>query len=220
MLNTHSTLTTIHGELPFMGAPCTLIRLQGCNLHCAYCDTKDSISPIGGRSISDEDLLDFILSSNLKDILITGGEPLVQRNALDTFLYFIPIYYRVTIETNGTIPIPTSWIEMSNVYIVADWKLKGLSKEQREITNKNILELSKVRGAVKFVLDEPYNAVKHDCILSTLDLLKSFDNLFLIFSFTSKLFAPGWIPIISAHAQDAKAEVRVQLQLHKILGVA
>ena len=64
----------IEGEGQYQGFSTLFIRLTGCNLRCAWCDTKDAYTK--GEMMSLEELLYAIRTSPYKYVNITGGEPL------------------------------------------------------------------------------------------------------------------------------------------------
>ena len=66
---------SLQGEGKNQGRPCTFIRLAGCNLRCAWCDTPYARE--GGKEMSVAQILDLIWLQNGKHICITGGEPLL-----------------------------------------------------------------------------------------------------------------------------------------------
>ncbi len=41
-LKVNEIFHSIQGESTHAGLPCVFIRLTGCNLRCAYCDTADA----------------------------------------------------------------------------------------------------------------------------------------------------------------------------------
>jgi len=114
----HSIFYTIQGEGPFAGVPAVFVRLQGCNLQCAGCDTIYT-APYGNRtevqkthhlpaSLAQMVDIHFQLGDRLPTVrqrlvVITGGEPF--RQNLLPFLEELnrrPGYF-TQIETNGTI---------------------------------------------------------------------------------------------------------------------
>jgi organic radical activating enzyme len=97
---------TIQGEGFLIGTPVVLIRLQGCNLSCEWCDTKYAI-PLkkeSGKYL--EEILREVKKYNRKRALITGGEPLYHREVFFLIDSLIQMDFYVQIETNGTL-----WIE-------------------------------------------------------------------------------------------------------------
>lgn len=106
---------TVQGEMPFAGYPAYFIRLGGCNrgrklVSCSGCDTDFRVSQ--SQAISFDQLLANIESADLlnKFIVITGGEPLLQREQLNEFLEYIEQTsearykkYHFQFETNGDV---------------------------------------------------------------------------------------------------------------------
>ena len=89
----------VQGEGPEVGTPTFFIRLSGCNLNCAFCDSKYHID---GKEMKIEDIVKEIKKSKLKHITITGGEPTLQDNEIGKLIKQLPKYI-FSLETNGTI---------------------------------------------------------------------------------------------------------------------
>lgn len=107
---------TIQGEGRLAGVPSLFIRLWGCNLSCRWrlpngddcsCDTPESISGRGNSlEMSVESILNTVRcnSRNIKHIVITGGEPLLQAEQLIVLVRGLKeLNMHITIESNGTI---------------------------------------------------------------------------------------------------------------------
>jgi 7-carboxy-7-deazaguanine synthase len=109
---------TIQGEGRFAGTQSIFVRTTGCNLRCVF---KDSICDTAYSSFKPEkpifETFDELIQAfkqisqkceNVNHVVITGGEPLLQKEALKEFLiaiFKIRKDWIVTIETNGTMPI-------------------------------------------------------------------------------------------------------------------
>ena len=111
-MKVHSIFQSINGEVcgPGQGSVCTFIRFQKCNLKCPYCDTPESQSAKGGKEYTKYGILNTIktLPINTKNITITGGEPLLQKELDELIMLLDQHNYSTTIETNGSIkPSPT-----------------------------------------------------------------------------------------------------------------
>ena len=93
------------GNIP-QGTQVTFIRLAGCNLKCPYCDTPDTQSADNGVPYRNEKILEIILSNGCKHIFFTGGEPLLQEQAIVDFIRWIEekeYRFNYHMETNGTL---------------------------------------------------------------------------------------------------------------------
>ena len=95
---------SLQGEGPDTGFPTIFIRTAGCNLRCLYCDTRYAYE--GDLELTPEAILDHIQQWPSKRVLITGGEPLIQRDTvLPLAALLIENKYQVSMETNGSLPV-------------------------------------------------------------------------------------------------------------------
>ncbi len=76
---------SLQGESSFAGLPCVFVRLAGCNLRCAWCDSEYTFS--GGHKMSEDEILAEVqrLSPGGGLVEITGGEPMLQDRELIPF---------------------------------------------------------------------------------------------------------------------------------------
>ena len=106
-----SIFNSIDGEVNKYHQGCfsTFIRFSGCNLYCDYCDTKWSWN--SGTDKTPQQIFDEIKKIGCKKITITGGEPLLQdkEKMLMLLNYLDNAGYLISVETNGTLPIPKNW---------------------------------------------------------------------------------------------------------------
>ena len=77
---------SLQGESSFAGLPCVFVRLAGCNLRCAWCDSEYTFS--GGHKMSAAEILAEVqrLSPSGGLVEITGGEPMLQERELIPFM--------------------------------------------------------------------------------------------------------------------------------------
>lgn len=104
MLSLSEIVESIQGEGKYTGIPTTFIRLYGCNMWCAYCD---SVYARNGKkkNASIETIMNAAYKLGNKHICITGGEPLLQDDIYPLIYELVDRDYIVSIETNGSIPI-------------------------------------------------------------------------------------------------------------------
>ena len=93
---------SLQGEGTNQGKPCLFIRLAGCNLKCHWCDTPESRS--GGIEMNLDSILEQVWRINPSYVCITGGEPLLQREELESLVSSLcKRGTTIDIETNGTV---------------------------------------------------------------------------------------------------------------------
>jgi 7-carboxy-7-deazaguanine synthase len=101
-LDVHSIFPTIQGEGPFVGQPAIFIRLAGCNLQCPLCDTEYTEGRVRLSVPVIFDAIQEHIRLYAPLLVITGGEPLRQRNIVKLVDYLLDRGFKVQIETNGT----------------------------------------------------------------------------------------------------------------------
>lgn len=112
---------TVQGEGMWAGRKCIFVRLNGCNLRCMFinpdgktytkCDTPyTSWEPEKANMMTPEDILDavdgFNTEGDIVHVIITGGEPYLQKGLEELVTKLREFGYAITIETNGTIYKP------------------------------------------------------------------------------------------------------------------
>lgn len=139
----HSMFYTLQGEGPYSGYPAVFVRLQHCNLACQWCDTAfDSGAPQSIESIVETVNNLFNARSRRTGgfplVVITGGEPMLQRGFVPLCRALIGAGYIVQIETAGTVMPPDlpdfiNTLVASACYqyfiIVCSPKTKSIAKE-------------------------------------------------------------------------------------------
>ena len=82
MLEVVERFVSINGEGAHAGELAVFIRFKGCNLCCSYCDTAWANEPDAKASpTSVEELVRWVKSVNVRNVTLTGGEPLLQKLA-------------------------------------------------------------------------------------------------------------------------------------------
>ena len=89
---------SLQGEGRNMGRPCVFIRFAGCNLKCPWCDTE-----VAKRfSASTQEILDELRQCRAKSVILTGGEPTIQKGMPELVAALKAKGYWIGVETNGT----------------------------------------------------------------------------------------------------------------------
>lgn len=123
-MKVHSIFNSVSGEVGgiVQGSLTTFIRLSGCNLRCSYCDTKKTWDIDNGIDLSVFQIVKRITDLECKNILITGGEPLLQQKELEDLCRILQSNdCFIQIETNGTI-MPSDYLLQTIDSFVFDYK--------------------------------------------------------------------------------------------------
>ena len=91
---------SIQGETQYAGLPCTLVRTTGCDLRCTYCDSAFAFH--GGDEMTLPEILAAVRALGAPLVLLTGGEPMLQREIASLADLLLQAGYRVMIETSGS----------------------------------------------------------------------------------------------------------------------
>ncbi len=195
---------SIQGESVRTGLPTIFIRLTGCPLRCVYCDTEYAFHD--GDKMTFAEIMKEISGYKTKQITVTGGEPLAQKNCKALMEMLCDAGYDVSLETSGALDIQN--ID-SRVARIVDLKTPA-SGEVDENLYENMRHLTN-NDQVKFVIcnREDYEWSKEK--LCEYNLCERCEILFSV--------SHGEIQ--SAQLADWILEdqlpVRLQIQLHKYL---
>ncbi|MEE9151018.1 MAG: radical SAM protein [Thermoplasmata archaeon] len=91
---------SLQGEGIQIGVPTTFIRTTGCNLRCSWCDTKYAYEEGSEKSI--KEIMGEVKGFPTNHICITGGEPMLQKDAIKLIEKLGDEGYEVCLETNGS----------------------------------------------------------------------------------------------------------------------
>lgn len=138
---------SVQGESSFAGRPCIFVRLAGCNLRCAWCDSEYTFTG-GYKATEDEIVSEIAKLAPVKLIEFTGGEPLLQERELVPLMErLLREGYELMIETSGERPVETV---PKAVHKIIDVKCPG-SGEAGRFRMTNLASLTE-RDEVKFVI--------------------------------------------------------------------
>src|SRR5436190_2917853 len=90
---------SVQGETQYAGLPCTLVRTVGCDLRCGYCDSAFAF--YGGKDMSLDEIAAEVRHLGAPLVLLTGGEPMLQKEIGALAARLLADGCRVMIETSG-----------------------------------------------------------------------------------------------------------------------
>jgi len=150
---------SIQGEGSFTGAPSIFVRLQGCPVGCAWCDTKHSwylseehqtdftrvVEKAGdGESWCETDVAELVthlLSYKARHIVISGGEPCMY-DLVELTDALLDNGFSCQIETSGTFEVKVN--EQTHVTVSPKIAMKG----GYEILDQALLRANEIKHPV------------------------------------------------------------------------
>jgi 7-carboxy-7-deazaguanine synthase len=205
MLVVNEIYVSIQGESTYAGRPCVFVRLTACDLRCAWCDTPYAFT--GGTKMSIDDVIAAVEKLRCPLVELTGGEPLLQADAMPLMAQLIARGHEVLVETGGHLPI--AGLPPESVAIM-DVKCPG-SGEAAKMHWPN-LESLRPHDEVKFVVKDraAYEYAR--------DVVRQHD-------LASRVEAVQFSPVFGVLAPSELARwiledhlpVRLQLQQHKFV---
>jgi 7-carboxy-7-deazaguanine synthase len=108
MLPVMEQFYTLQGEGAFQGQAAYFIRLGGCDVGCVWCDVKESWDAGAHPRQNISGLVNAVLQTPAKIVVITGGEPLMH-SLDDLTIQLRAAGLRCHLETSGAHPVSGHW---------------------------------------------------------------------------------------------------------------
>ena len=139
--------SSVQGETQYTGLPCTLVRTTGCDLRCGYCDTAYAF--YGGKDMTLDEVVGEVQRLGAPLVLLTGGEPMLQREIVALSERLLAEGFRVMIETSGAHPVD---VLPPGVIRIVDVKTPGSGESHR--IRWEVLDGLRPSDAIKFVVTD------------------------------------------------------------------
>lgn len=204
--------SSINGEGTRAGQLAVFVRMQGCNLNCTYCDTKwaneaDAIF----HWTSTEEILELLRSMEIKNVTITGGEPLLQEKIGELLEAMAKEEnLRVEIETNGSVPLQPFAEIPNGPSFTMDYKLPGSGMEKYMLPEN--FAVLRAQDTVKFVVKD------YEDLCRARDVIREYDLTEKCHVYLSPVYGQIELENIVNFMKDNRLnDVNMQLQMHKII---
>jgi 7-carboxy-7-deazaguanine synthase len=205
MLTINEIFHSIQGESTYAGAPCVFVRLTGCDLRCAWCDTPYAFSE--GRKVAVDEVVATVAAFGCPLVEITGGEPLLQDDVHPLMAALLNRGMTVLLETGGHVSadrVPAGVVK------ILDVKCPGSGESARNHWPN--LDRLQPADQVKFVILDraDYEFARH--VVMRHDLASRCAAV--LFSPVHGALDPAEL---AAWILADRLPVRLQLQVHKLI---
>jgi 7-carboxy-7-deazaguanine synthase len=203
-LRVNEIFLSIQGETSKSGLPTVFVRLTGCPLRCAYCDTAYAFHE--GKTLSIASIMDNLRRYKTRHVTVTGGEPLAQKPCQQFLKLLCDEGFDVSLETSGAISL--SDID-PRVKTIMDIKTPASGESHRNML-ENLGHLDET-DEIKFVICNRDDYLWAKSLLTERNLNERL----------GVLFSPSHDELDASLLADWILEdmlpVRLQIQLHKYL---
>ncbi len=199
MLKVNEMFCSIQGEGIYTGVPSFFVRTVGCNLKCVFknstCDTPyTSFNPEKPMYDDWDGLMEGFKAlindhPKVNHLVVTGGEPLLQKKDLEEFLSKASQLrdFTITIETNGSLPMlnPMGKGYKVDLYSVSpklsssvDWDCKFLTEQQRDHHNSTRINYKNLYDIIRYSKNYQFKFVYSgpECIDEIKDIYSKIAN--------------------------------------------
>ncbi|MCP4725787.1 MAG: radical SAM protein [bacterium] len=196
---------SIQGESSYMGRPCVLVRLTGCDLRCTYCDTEYAFTE--GEEVSSDEMFSIVEKLGVNLVEITGGEPLLQKDVFPFIDKLVDSGFEVLVETSGCVPV-----KKLNKDAVKIMDIKCPSSGESAKNDWRNLDYLQPHDEIKFVIGDRED---YDYALRIMDKcgLEGKVKEILMSPIQGKIENSD----LAEWIIEDKRDVRMQLQLHKFI---
>jgi 7-carboxy-7-deazaguanine synthase len=200
----HEIYRSVQGESTFAGLPCVFVRLAVCDARCVWCDTPHAFTQ--GTPWTLDAIVAKVLDFGTPLVEVTGGEPLVQPEALPLMTRLADAGLTVLLETSGAHDI--SSVDR-RVHIITDLKCP----DSGECANNrwDNLDHLKPTDQIKFVIASERDFRWTEATIRQHQLERRFIVLLSpVFDSVPPVQLADWL-------LHSGLQVRFQLQLHKLI---
>lgn len=206
MLRITEIFRSIQGESTHAGRPCSFVRLTGCPMRCRWCDSAYTFT--GGTSLTLDAVMRRVHEFGCRLVEVTGGEPLVQKEAFTLITRLCDEGFETLVETGGY--VSTEDVD-ERACIILDVKCPDSGEAERNHW-ANLDRLRVDKDEVKFVI-----ASQRDWEWAR-EVVKHHE---LEYRTRAVLVSPVWTDVDLQQMADwisaSGMNVRMQLQMHKII---
>jgi 7-carboxy-7-deazaguanine synthase len=194
---------SIQGEGTRAGRPCVFVRFTGCDLRCVYCDTAYAFH--GGEELSREEILSRVAAYRPRFVLLTGGEPMLQRELPALAGDLLARGWEVAVETHGQRPLDALPRE---VVRIVDVKTPASGEETTDLA---YLDRLAPHDEVKFVV----------CSEADFRWSEAVVRRHRLEGRVHVLLSPAWGQVeprdLARWMLEAGLDARLSLQIHKVV---
>lgn len=166
-----------------------VIFTQGCNFNCDYCQNS-SLIPNKKGLMEEEEILDYLKKrkSILDGLVISGGEPTVQKDLKEFIIKIKEFGYKIKLDTNGSNPKVLKDLLDNNLldYVAMDIKQDKINYE--EVTGYKKYNFESIKESIKILEESKIDYEFRTTLIKNYHDLKKVENILKIIDKKSKYY--------------------------------
>lgn len=124
----------------YPGNTACIIFTKGCNFNCSYCQNSSLIKINDKDLITEDDIFKYLESRKklLDGVVISGGEPTIQKNLKELIIKIKNMGFKVKLDTNGSNPNLLEELIKEKLLDYVAMDFKNIFSKYEEVINAKV----------------------------------------------------------------------------------
>lgn len=134
--------------------PSCVIQMAGCNFRCCFCNNRRIVDTRGGY-LSPDDVVEKVRKNTYADgVVITGGEPLINKDLYKLLKALKALGKRIKLETNGCDPNTLDDLVGANLVDFVSMEIKApLSADEYAMSTNAICNIGNIEKSIRILMN-------------------------------------------------------------------
>lgn len=157
---------------------CTMFS-HGCNLRCPFCHNAGLVVRKPSNIISIEEISEFLKKRKgiLDGICLTGGEPLLQKDAIDFIRYLKEFGYKLKLDTNGFYPDKLKSVIENGLVDYVAMDIKSSRENYAKAVGIPDIDITPVEESVRLIMSSGIDYEFRTTAVKGLHLVSDFEKI-------------------------------------------
>lgn len=161
-----------------------IIFTQGCNFKCSYCQNSSLITHKCNELIDEEEIFDYLRKRRkiIDGIVISGGEPTVQKDLYEFILKIKKMGFLVKLDTNGSNPVILKKLIDDNLLDYVAMDIKNIFEDYEEVI-KTKVNINNIKESIDILCN---SNIEHEFRTTIIKNIHSIEKILRICSYFDK----------------------------------
>lgn len=178
----------------YPGYVACIIFTQGCNFYCAFCQNS-ALIPIKKGDLNEKEIFDYLEKRKkiLDGVVITGGEPLLQRDIKEFIIKIKEMGYKVKLDTNGSNPFKLKELLEENLIDYVAMDIKHDKESYSLITGNSVYNYKSIETSIELIENSNIDYEFRTTIVKEYHDLSSIANICQLINSESKYYLQNFV---------------------------